>query len=56
MTKKTKLNKTKRRQKRILCFVTIVDGLGDCSVMERGDDISISGTRDSNKYEYERKG
>ena len=36
--------------------MTIVDGLGDYSVMERGDDISISRTRNSNRYEYERKG
>ena len=35
---------------------TIVDGLGGYSVMERGDDISISRARDSNRYEYERKG
>jgi len=36
--------------------VTIVDGLGDYIVMERIDDISISRTRDSKRYEYERKG
>ena len=35
--------------------VTIVDGLGNYSVMERGNDINISRTRDSNRW-YERKG